>query len=52
MPKSTAMTAAERQAARTERMKAAGFKLLRNLWAKPDDEERIRAYVARLNRRK
>lgn len=46
----TAQTPAQRQAAYVQRMKDAGLKQIRNLWAKPKDEARIRAYVARLNR--
>lgn len=48
----TAKTSSERQAAYVQRMKDAGLKQIRNLWAKPEDEARIRAYVARLNKGK
>ena len=41
------MTNAERQQARTDRMKAKGLKMLRNLWAYPKDEAAIRRYVQR-----
>ena len=45
----TAKTTAERQQEFKQRREAAGLKELRNIWCHPDDAERIKAYVARLN---
>lgn len=44
-----AKTTNERQREMRERREAAGLKEVRNLWCHPDDEERVKAYVARLN---
>lgn len=44
-------TNAQRQRERTERMKDAGYKLLRNFWAYPENEEAIRKYAERLDRK-
>lgn len=48
----TAKIPAQRQAEYVQRQKDAGLKQIRNLWAKPEDEARIRAYVARLSKGK
>lgn len=42
----------QRWNARVVRKKAEGLKLLRNFWAKPEHEERIRKYADRLSRSK
>jgi len=44
-----AMTTKERQDALKKRRAADGLKEIRSLYAHPDDFQRIRAYVARLN---
>ena len=44
------MTGAERIKRHREKMKAAGLKEVRNLWAYPDDHDKIRAYVEKLNK--
>ena len=40
----------ENQIAFRKRKKEQGLKQLRNLWAKPEDEQRIKNYVSRLNK--
>lgn len=47
----TAKTNAERQADFAERQREAGLKLLRNFWARPENEARIREYAAKLDRK-
>lgn len=44
-----AKTATERNAEFRERMKRQGLKQISNLFAHPDDFQRIRNYVAKLN---
>ncbi len=46
------MTNAERQQARTDRMTAAGLKMLRNFWAYQEDEAAIRRYANTLTKRR
>jgi hypothetical protein len=41
-------TTTERQRVFRQSKLAAGLKEIRNLWCRPDDESRIRDYVARL----
>jgi hypothetical protein len=48
----TAQTNAERQEALRQRRITQGLKELRNLWAHPDDEEAIRAYAAKLAKKR
>lgn len=48
----SAKTVAERQREYRERMQALGLKELRNLWAHPDDEKRIREYVEKLSQKR
>lgn len=45
----TAKTTTERQREMRQRREAAGLKEVRNVWCHPDDEARVKAYVARLN---
>ncbi len=47
-PKSTA----QRQRDYIDRWRAAGYKLLRNFWAHPEDEAAIRLYAERLQRKR
>lgn len=47
-----ALSDAERQANRVTRMLTAGLKLVRNLWAHPDDVSSIRDHAAKLARRR
>lgn len=45
-------TVAERQAELKARRAAEGLKEIRSLYAHPDDFKQIRAYVAKLNKRR
>lgn len=49
---STAQTTAERQRSYTERREAQGLKLMRNLWAHPDDHQAIKALAEKLQRKR
>lgn len=40
-----------RQEAFVERQKAKGLKQYRNLWGLPENEAKVKAYVARLNKK-
>lgn len=46
----TAKTTAERQDSLVKRREAAGLKLLRNLWAHPDDHGAIKNYTLSLTK--
>lgn len=52
LQKMSAKSGAERQNGFRERMKKQGLKEIRNLWAHPDDETKIKEYVARLNKKR
>jgi hypothetical protein len=47
-----AKTPTQRSAAYKARKEAAGLKRVPNLWAHPEDVPAIRAYVAKLNKRR
>lgn len=46
---SAAKTAAERKQDERERMRARGF-VLRQVWVHPKDWERVKVYIARVNK--
>lgn len=48
----TAKTTNERQREMRERREAAGLKEVRNLWCHPDDEAPVKAYAAKLQRKR
>jgi hypothetical protein len=48
----TAQTPAERQRTYTERREAQGLKLMRNLWAHPDDHHAVKALAEKLQRKR
>jgi DhnA family fructose-bisphosphate aldolase class Ia len=48
----TAQTPAERQRSYAERRTAQGLKLMRNLWAHPDDHQVVKALVEKLTRKR
>jgi hypothetical protein len=48
----TAKTAAERQAELKARRLATGMRQVTNLWARPEDHEAIKAYAAKLQRKR
>ena len=50
--KPSATSNADRQRVFVEKKKKAGLKMIRNLWAHPDDHPRIKKYVTTLNRKK
>jgi hypothetical protein len=49
---SPAQTPAERQRTYTERREAQGLKLMRNLWAHPDDHQAVKALAEKLQRKR
>lgn len=48
----SAKTVNDRQKEFRARMREQGLKELRNLWAHPEDFERIKTYVGKLNRKR
>ena len=48
----TAMTNSERQAAFVERQKAKGLRLVRYVWAHPEDHAAIKAHAKRLTKKR
>jgi len=52
LQKMAAKSGTERQKGFRERMKKQGLKEIRNFWAHPDDETKIKEYVAHRNKKR